>query len=154
MGCFYLKIDYNMPKLPHLIEGNLFVDDRGFLSFVNDFNFKDIKRFYMVENHEAGFVRAWHGHNFEEKYIFTAQGSALLGAVPISKFEDVPIYKFVLSSTKPQILYMPAGYYNGFKTIDSDTKIIFFSTSTVEESKKDDIRKPWNTWNIWERDYR
>ena len=47
---------------PILIKGGLSVDDRGSVSFVNDFNFSDVKRFYMIQNHVQGFVRAWHGH--------------------------------------------------------------------------------------------
>ena len=52
-----------------LINGGIAVDDRGQLSFVNDFDFKDVKRFYMVENHEKGFIRAWHGHKKDVKYV-------------------------------------------------------------------------------------
>ena len=37
--------------------------------FVNDFNFENVKRFYQVENHRQGFIRAWHGHKKEGKYI-------------------------------------------------------------------------------------
>ena len=42
--------------------GGIAVDDRGQLRFVNDFNFANVKRFYQVENHRQGFIRAWHGH--------------------------------------------------------------------------------------------
>ncbi len=31
-----------------------------------------------------------------------------------------------------------------------DTKIMFFSTSTLEASKGDDIRFPARLWDIWE----
>ena len=42
-----------------LIAGASHVDGRGAVSFVNDFDFARVKRFYMVENHMPGFVRAW-----------------------------------------------------------------------------------------------
>lgn len=43
-----------------IIPGDLAVDDRGKLIFVNDFDFNNIKRFYIVENHKQNFIRAWH----------------------------------------------------------------------------------------------
>ena len=62
---------------PKIISGGLAVDDRGVVSFINDFNFSNVKRFYQVENHRQGFIRAWHGHKKEGKYVYVCQGSAL-----------------------------------------------------------------------------
>jgi len=134
-----------------IINGGLSVDDRGSVTFVNDFDFTDIKRFYMVENHRAGFIRAWHGHEKEAKYVFVVSGSALIGAVKMN--EDSP-KKFILSSKSPKILYIPPGYANGFKTLEEGTKVIFYSTSTLKESINDDVRYSYDKWNIWEEDYR
>lgn len=58
---------------PQLLKGGLAVDDRGTVSFVNDFNFADVKRFYIVENHKQGFVRAWHAHRNESKYVMVVK---------------------------------------------------------------------------------
>ena len=35
-----------------IMNGNVFADGRGYVSFVNDFDFKNVKRFYMVDNFE------------------------------------------------------------------------------------------------------
>ena len=129
-----------------LINGGVAVDDRGQLSFVNDFDFTDVKRFYMVENHEQGFIRAWHGHKKEGKYVFVTNGAVLIGAV---NMETEDINRFILSSNKPQVLYIPPGYANGFMNLKNNTKVIFFSTSTLEDSMNDDIRFEWDKWNIW-----
>lgn len=129
-----------------LIDGGIAVDDRGQLSFVNDFDFKNVKRFYMVENHKKGFIRAWHGHKKEGKYVFVSNGAILIGAVNLETNE---INRFVLSSSKPQVLYIPAGYANGFMNLQDDTKVMFFSTSTLEESMGDDIRFEYDKWDIW-----
>jgi dTDP-4-dehydrorhamnose 3,5-epimerase len=45
---------------PKIINGGIAPDDRGSVRFVNDFDFAKVKRFYQVENHRAGFIRAWH----------------------------------------------------------------------------------------------
>jgi len=134
-----------------LYKGGLFADDRGFLKFINDFNFEGVKRFYQVENYERGFIRAWHGHKKEGKYVYVVQGSAIVGAV---NMETQAVEKFILSAAKPEILWIPAGYYNGFKTLEENTKLIFFSTSTIDESKGDDIREEYDKWDIWDIIYR
>ena len=139
-----------------LIEGGISVDDRGSLRFANDFNFEGVKRFYQVENHRRGFIRAWHGHRNEGKYVWVASGTALIGVVPLDTNDGdmEKVKKFVLSYKKPNILWIPAGNYNGFMSLEEDTKIMFFSTSTLEESKNDDIRKEYYTWDIWNENFR
>lgn len=139
---------------PKLINGGLAVDDRGMLSFVNDFDFKDVKRFYMVENHEQGFIRAWHGHAKEAKYVYVVSGAIKLALVPLQTGITISIIQkteVILSALKPQVFYIPPGYYNGFMTLQENTKIIFFSTSTLEESKGDDIRQEFNHFgeDVW-----
>ena len=134
-----------------ILNGGISIDDRGSVRYVNDFNFENVKRFYHVENHSKGFIRAWHGHLKEGKYIYVVSGSILVGIVNIESGE---IQKFILSSMSPKILWVPPGNYNGFKTLEDNTKVLFFSTSTLEESLGDDIREDFDKWNIWEENYR
>lgn len=144
---------------PRIINGGLATDDRGSVRFVNDFNFEGVKRFYQVQNHRAGFIRAWHGHHKEGKYVYVAKGSALVGAVAIDMIinKDINqsnVFKTVLSSNNPKVLFIPAGYANGFKSLEEGTIIQFFSTNTLEESLGDDIRFDYNLVNIWNEEYR
>lgn len=134
-----------------IINGGIAVDDRGTVRFVNDFDFKNVKRFYHVSNHKRDFIRAWHGHKKEGKYVYVSSGSALVGIVNMKTKE---ILKFVLSSKSPKVLWIPPGNYNGFKSLEENTSILFFSTTTLDESLGDDIRKDFDEWNIWDEDYR
>ena len=151
----------------NLISGGVAVDDRGSLRFINDFDFSGVKRFYQVNNHRQGFIRAWHGHKKEGKYVYVVKGSALVGAVEMEVREHIEgvahdglispegeVFKCVLSSQAPKVLWIPPGYANGFMSLTEDTIIQFFSTSTLEESLGDDVRFPYNKWNIWDVDYR
>ena len=139
---------------PKLFEGGLGVDDRGKVGFVNDFNFAGVKRFYWVTNHKAGFVRAWHAHRLEAKYVTVVQGSALIGAVEIDDWDnpskDSKVWRYVLTEHKPSVLCIPAGYANGFMSLTEDAKLIYYSTSTLEETHGDDIRFDAYYWNPWE----
>ena len=130
-----------------LIPGDSHIDERGTLRFINGFDLQGVKRFYQVENHRAGFIRAWHGHKHEEKYMYVASGSAYVGVIDLTTEE---IQKFTLSAEKPKILHISRNTAHGFLTLTKDTKIIFFSTATLPESKKDDLRFPWDKWNIWD----
>lgn len=137
-----------------LYEGGLAVDDRGEVAYVNDFHFEGVKRFYTVSNHRQGFVRAWHAHRRESKYVTVVEGAALIGAVKIDDWEkpsrDAQIVRHVLSANRPRVLYIPAGYANGFMSLTGGARLIFFSTSTLPESAGDDIRYPARYWDIWQ----
>jgi dTDP-4-dehydrorhamnose 3,5-epimerase len=141
-----------------LLKGAVAVDDRGEVGFVNDFDFTGVKRFYTVCNHQAGFIRAWHGHRHEAKYATVVSGSMLVCCVRVDDWEnpapDLPVQRFVLSDKTPAVLYIPAGHANGFMSLTAGAKIVFFSTSTLRDSLNDDIRFParkWNPWTIEER---
>lgn len=133
--------------MAQLITGDSFIDERGTLRFINEFDMQDVRRFYQVENHRVGFIRAWHGHAREQKYMYVASGSVYVGVVNLATEH---MQTFVLSSEQPRILRIPANAAHGFMNLAPDTKILFFSTATLEESKKDDIRFPWDKWNIWD----
>jgi len=140
------------------MKGKLFVDDRGEVGCVNDFDMRQVRRFYKVANHKAGFIRAWHTHKKESKYVTVTSGSAIIAAVKIDNWsqpsQDLDIHRFVLSSATPAVIFIPKRYANGFKTLTVDTKMMFFSMATLEQSRKDDFRFDayyWDPWQIVER---
>jgi dTDP-4-dehydrorhamnose 3,5-epimerase-like enzyme len=139
--------------LPWLIQGGLAVDDRGSVSFVNDFGFGDVRRFYVITNHQAGFVRAWHGHRREGKYITVVSGSAVVAAVKVDDWDtpsvDSHVHRHVLSAERPAVLAIPPGYANGSMSLTADTRILVFSTSSLDEGRDDDVRFPARLWDVW-----
>ncbi|MFX1391347.1 MAG: NAD-dependent epimerase/dehydratase family protein [Promethearchaeota archaeon] len=139
-----------------LIEGGIAVDDRGSLNFANNFNFYGVKRFYQVQNFNTGTIRAFHGHMNEAKYVYVSKGSAIVAAVKLddmkSPSRNQKVNRYILSDRNPQILFIPPNFANGFRPLEDDTRILFFSTSSLEESKGDDYRFPADYWGkeIWE----
>ena len=137
-----------------LIEGALAADDRGAVGFVNDFNFRGVKRFYTVCNHRANFIRAWHAHQHEAKYVTVVAGAAIIGAVRIDNWENpspkADVKRFVLDARKPAVVYIPPGHANGFMSLTRDTVVAFFSTATLVQSRDDDIRFDARYWDIWQ----
>jgi len=141
-------------ETPVIFCGDKYIDDRGSLSCTNAFDFAGVVRYYLVSNFEQGFIRAWHGHKKEGKYATCVQGSAVVCAVAVDNWEspskNAQIHKYVLSADKPAVLWIPEGYANGAKTLEQGTKLMYFSTSTWEESRGDDYRFPYDYWNPWE----
>ena len=135
------------------VAGGRAIDDRGGLLFINDLDLANYRRFYVVENHAQGFIRAWHGHRREGKAVVVLQGAAIVAAVKIDDWDnpsrELPVERRVLSATNPGALIVLPGYANGFKTLTADTKVCFFSSSTLEESAGDDIRFDAHYWDPW-----
>jgi dTDP-4-dehydrorhamnose 3,5-epimerase len=143
---------------PQLIKGNRVFDNRGSVRFCNDINFKDIKRFYTVHNYNKNFIRAWHGHLKEEKYIGCIRGTFQISAVKIDNVKKPnkknKIFSFFLNQSDNNFIHIPKEYANGSMSLEKDSELLIFSTSSLKESLNDDIRYKadyWNPWNIIQR---
>jgi dTDP-4-dehydrorhamnose 3,5-epimerase-like enzyme len=140
------------------IVGDHFVDDRGKIIFYNNLPLINFKRFYFVSNHMQNFVRAWHGHKNELKAVSVVQGSAQISVVMVDNWsnpsKNLEIKTVFLTSEKPQFILIPPGSAHGLKTLSANTELLFFSSSSVEESINDDYRFKFDYWNPWEINYR
>ena len=138
---------------PKIIKGDRIYDNRGSLRFSNDLKFKNIKRFYIVHNYNKNFIRAWHGHLKEEKYITCIKGTFQVSAVKINHHKNPSrtnkVYNYFLNSDDNNFLYIPKKYANGSMSLQSNSELLIFSTSTLQESIKYDIRYASDYWNPW-----
>lgn len=141
-----------------LIPGELAVDDRGTLAFVNGADLTPYVRFYVVRNHSAPFVRAWHGHRHEEKLVTVLYGAALVCCVQIddwaSPSPELEVKRYVLAADKPAALHIPGGYANGAMTLLPNTALCYFSNVSIECAGRDDYRWPARLWDPWHVDER
>ena len=149
-----------MKNNPKLINVNVSPDDRGEITHCNSFNFikRKIKRFYKIENHKLNFIRAWHAHKREEKYIFILSGSIKVSLVKIDNWKlpskKLKIENFFLNDKCPQILYIPGGYAHGTQNLKKNTSFLVYSNFSIDESLKDDFRYPYNYWDNWKINFR
>ncbi len=72
---------------PKLISGGQFSDERGSISFVNDFSLDDIKRFYIIKHPDSHIIRAWQAHKEEIKYFYVLKGSFEIKLVKIFNWQ-------------------------------------------------------------------
>ncbi len=143
---------------PELIAANTSTDDRGRVYFANDFDLRECRRMYIVENFATGTVRAWHAHRHERKWVIALAGAALACCVAIDDWDspstDARVHRFILDADHPQLLAIPAGYANGAMALLPQTKLLYFSDASLEQSNTDDIRYParyWDPWHVAER---
>lgn len=133
-----------------VIEGDLFKDDRGILSCVNNFNLNPILRFYEIAPKDTSLVRAWQAHKNESKWFYCTKGVFHIKLVKIDNFDspsdDLDVVSIELNENKPRVLYIPGGYANGFKSHTDASKLLVFSDYSLEDSKADDFRYDSNKW--------
>ena len=139
--------------MPEIIDGLEYEDERGRLIYFNDFDMKAVKRFYMIEHPDTSIVRAWQGHKIEQKWFYVIQGNFKIVLVQPDSWEspseNLKHEKFTLTSNDPQILHVPGNFANGFKALEANSKIMVFSSFTVEESSSDNYRFDKEKWYNW-----
>jgi hypothetical protein len=74
----------------HMIQGGRHVDERGNVSFVNDFDFKGVDRFYWVQPAHRHIPRGWVGHQRTINGLASFAGkcsslwfSRITGSIPV-----------------------------------------------------------------------
>lgn len=136
-----------------LIEGGIFSDERGTLSFVNAFNLLLVKRFYFISNVNIDVIRAWQGHKIESRWFYCTEGSFDVRLIKIDNW-DCPskiqrVEKYILNANEPSVLYIPKGYLNGFKAFEDNSKLMILSDYRLNEISGDDYRYDKELWTNW-----
>ena len=143
-----------------IINANISYDDRGEIVYCNEFSLikNKIKRFYQITNNNINFVRAWHGHKYEDKFLLVLQGAFKICAVKIDNWKNpsktLSVEKFDLNSNTPKILHIPGGYAHGTQNLKIDSKLIVFSTFSLNQTIGDDYRFKSNLWYDWNIEFR
>lgn len=135
-----------------IIQGGNFSDHRGTISYVNDFKFTDIERFYIISNSEENPIRAWQGHKLDNKNFYCLTGSFNIHFIKIDNWEnpskELTVETIFVSSNDSKIVHIPAGYANAIESLEKDSKLISFSTLPLVNVGDDDIRYPTDYWKI------
>ncbi|CAA9202796.1 WxcM-like domain-containing protein [Flavobacterium collinsii] len=135
-----------------IIQGGNFSDHRGIISYVNDFSFEGIERFYIISNSDENPIRAWQGHKLDSKNFYCINGSFKIHYVKIDNWEnpskDLVVETVLMSEAESKIVHIPAGYANAIESVESNSKLISFSTLPLSNVSEDDIRYPSDYWKV------
>jgi dTDP-4-dehydrorhamnose 3,5-epimerase-like enzyme len=141
--------------IPKIIQGGNFSDHRGTISYVNDFKFSDIERFYIISNFEGNPIRAWQGHKLDTKNFYCLTGSFNIHFIKIDNWEnpskELTVETIYVSANDSKIVHIPAGYANAIESLEKDSKLISFSTLPLANVGDDDVRYASDYWKINEK---
>jgi len=141
--------------IPKIIQGGNFSDHRGTISYVNDFKFSDIERFYIISNSEGNPIRAWQGHKLDTKNFYCLTGSFNIHFIKIDNWEnpskELTVETIYVSANDSKIVHIPAGYANAIESLEKDSKLISFSTLPLANVGDDDVRYASDYWKINEK---
>lgn len=130
---------------PNYLEGKRYQDERGMITFNNDFDASQIKRIYTIENHSTDFIRGWQGHKIEQRWFACMKGSFEISVIEVDDFEkpskDLTITKYVLTDEVLTYLHIPSGYITAIQSKENSSKLLILADYGLGEIK-DEYRFP------------
>ncbi|MDQ0476840.1 WxcM-like domain-containing protein [Chryseobacterium sp. MDT2-18] len=122
---------------PTVIKGNHHQDERGIIRFNNGFDVLGIKRVYLIENTDVGFVRAWHGHQVEQRWFSPVKGVFKIKLIKIDDWNklspNLPVLEFTLHSENLDVLHIPPGFVTSIQASEDDSQLMVFADYRLAE---------------------
>lgn len=148
--CSVTSVSDEPDNSPSLLVMSDFSDERGLLWHLNEFLVSEWSRMYFIENSPEKPSRGWHGHVFEKKVFMAIAGSFEISLVHKSYWDrpgnEARIETYHLTAKQPSLLVVPGGYANRVTQLQSNSRALVFSDSSLGFSKGDDVRFPLSRW--------
>jgi len=124
---------------PAIIKGGCHSDSRGQLFYNNSFDVTAIKRIYSIENESVDVVRAWQGHQIEQRWFSAVMGSFTIQLIAIDHWEkpskNLKMSIFKLDSKNLDVLHVPAGYVSSIQALEKGAKLLVMANYLLGEIK-------------------
>ena len=138
-----------------VVEGEIFVDERGNINSLNNFTFQDVHRIYFIHHHDKSIIRGWHGHRYEKKWFYCVKGEFVLGLVKPDNWKkpslDLKPEVFNLSENQSRIICVPEGYANCLKALTNNSILLVLSGKRLPEAYNDSWRYDKERWIDWSK---
>lgn len=136
-----------------VIQGEIFRDERGQISSLNEFDFEGVRRTYIIHHPDADVVRGWHAHQHERKWFYCIKGEFSVALVKIDDWKspssDLEAEVFHLTENDSKIVCVPAGYANSLKAKTANSVMQVFSDKRLEDALGDSWRYDKEMWHNW-----
>lgn len=120
-----------------LLVGKKHHDERGIITYNNDFDSSKVKRIYTIENISLDFIRGWQGHKIEQRWFACMQGSFEISVIEVDDFEnpskELTISKYLLTDDVLTYLHIPSGYITAIQSKESNSKLLVLADYGVGE---------------------
>lgn len=134
-----------------VLRGGSHSDERGKLSFINDFNASEVKRIYCIENRDTSFQRGWQGHTTEKRWFSAIQGRFRIQVIKIDDWEnpskDLQSTSFIICDTSFDVLYVPEGHITCLQALEKNARLLVMADYLLGEVK-DEFRYPIDYFNL------
>lgn len=125
--------------------GNRHQDDRGIITFNNEFDASKIKRIYTIENHSTEFIRGWQGHKIEQRWFACMKGKFEISVIKVDHFDhpskDLEMSKYILEDNQLDYLHIPSGCITAIKSLEKESKLLVLADFALGEIQ-DEYRFP------------
>ena len=136
-----------------VFNGEIFLDNRGEIKSINNFNLEEIKRIYFITHPDVSTIRGWHGHKLERKWFYCIKGSFVLGLVIPDNWDDpspnLPSELYKLDDSESKVICVPSGYANCLKAVKKNSIMLVMSDKTLSEAEQDSWRYNSDLWVDW-----
>ncbi|MBO6185072.1 MAG: WxcM-like domain-containing protein [Chryseobacterium sp.] len=110
------------------ITGSRHQDERGIITYNNDFDASQIKRIYTIENHSTDFIRGWQGHKIEQRWFSCMKGSFEISVIVVDNFTNPSKYliiqKYLLTDDVLTYLHIPSGCITAIQAKEEGSKLL------------------------------
>lgn len=136
------------------IDGANFEDQRGSIRFVNLFDLKNVRRFYIINNLDTSVLRGWSAHKVESRWFYVIRGSFMIDIVKIDDWEvpsqNLQVTKTVLSYEENKVLHLTSGYGTMIQAINPNSELLVFSDFGIENANDDNYKYPVDYFTNWQ----
>ncbi len=120
-----------------IIRGGSHFDERGIITYCNDFDASQIKRIYTIENHSTEFIRGWQGHRVEQRWFACIEGSFSIKVIEVDDFntpsKSLQPLVFNIEDRTLDILHIPPGCITSIQSNESKSKLLVMADYGVGE---------------------
>ena len=135
---------FQVPNSQSLI-GSRHEDERGIITYNNDFDASQIKRIYTIENHSTKFIRGWQGHKIEQRWFSAIKGSFKISVISVDYFENpsknLEIEHYILNDENLSYLHIPQGRITAIQALENNSKLLVLAYYALGEVQ-DEYRFP------------
>lgn len=120
-----------------IFEGKRHEDERGIITYNNDFDASQIKRIYTIENHSTDFIRGWQGHKIEQRWFACMKGSFEISVILVDNFtnpsKELTIHKYQLQDDVLTYLHIPSGCITAIRSKEKRSKLLVLADYELGE---------------------
>ncbi len=129
-----------------IIIGNSHKDNRGVITFNNDFDASQIKRMYTIENASTDFIRGWQGHKIEQRWFLAMKGSFAISVLAVDDWKcpsrDLKPCSFIINDATLNVLHVPSGHLTGIQALEDGSRLLAmsdYSLGDIQDEYRFDI---------------